>query len=167
MKVWIKLITKIWPKLQYNYNFADFIFVNHPVHIITKDKKLSPSAFIPFCDFGGDISALGVKIDGFKIPVCNSFQDKILNNKHCYEIDLNRFTNKNNLKRELKLGFNFLLDYNEDRQILVDKEVNGKKDISLASNIVEREKNLQATIYLNTLGKKGIPKKKIYTTLEY
>merc|ERR1711884_546578 len=32
----------------------DSTIINHPVHIMTKDKKkTSPSAFIPFCEFGG------------------------------------------------------------------------------------------------------------------
>ena len=26
--------------------------LNHPVHIIDKDQKFSPSAFIPYCAFG-------------------------------------------------------------------------------------------------------------------
>ena len=54
----------------------DSSIINHPVHIKTKDYKISPSAFIPFCDFGGSMSAMGVKIDQFDVPVCNSFQAK-------------------------------------------------------------------------------------------
>ena len=55
------------------------------------DKKFVIAAS---CSVSDDYSAMGVKIDNMDIPVCNSFQDKILNNKHCYEIDLNRFTNQ-------------------------------------------------------------------------
>ena len=67
---------------------------NHPVHFVTNGGELSPSAFIPFCEFGGNMSAMGVKIDQFDVPVCNSFQAKVLNDQLCYEVDLNRFTNK-------------------------------------------------------------------------
>ena len=44
---------------------------------------------------------MGVKIDQFAVPVCNSFQAKVLNDQLCYEVDLNELSNKNNLKREL------------------------------------------------------------------
>ena len=51
--------------------------VKHPVHFIGRANQDSPSAFIPFCDFGGDMSAMGTKVDQFDVPVCNSFQGKI------------------------------------------------------------------------------------------
>ena len=69
------------------------------------------------------MSVVGVKIDQFDVPVCNSFQAKVLNDQLCYEVDLNRFTNKVNWEDETKLGFNFIMDYNEDRQIKMDEEV--------------------------------------------
>ena len=63
---------------------------NHPVHIFDNtQKKLSPSSFIPFCDFGGNKEAMGVKIDKYQQPVCNSFEARILNDQLCYEIDPN------------------------------------------------------------------------------
>ena len=34
---------------------------NHPVHLIDENGDLSPTALIPFCDLGGDMSAMGVK----------------------------------------------------------------------------------------------------------
>ena len=38
---------------------------NHPVHIIDEDEELSPTALIPFCTFGGNMSVMGAKIDQF------------------------------------------------------------------------------------------------------
>ena len=116
---------------------------------------MSPSALIPFCDFGGNMSAVGVRINQFNIPVCNSFQDRILNDQLCYEVDLNRFSNKNNIKNELKLGFNFILDYNEDRQVTFNKQSNDKmdRDTSMAVKVVKSDDNQYASIYLNTVGK--------------
>ena len=35
--------------------------VNHPVHIIDRDGKLSPSAFIPFCELEGNMFSNGRK----------------------------------------------------------------------------------------------------------
>ena len=42
--------------------FSDIIqkYNNHPVHIIDMEGNLSPSAFIPFCEFGGNMSIMGI-----------------------------------------------------------------------------------------------------------
>ena len=126
--------------------------VNHPVHIINEKNMLSPSAFIPFCDFGGKMSAVGIKIKEFEYPVCNSFQAKILNDQLCYEIDLNRFADENNVADELDLGFNFIMDYNEDRQVTFEQTSDQEKEKSLARNLAADNKH-HAYIYLNTIGK--------------
>ena len=76
----------------YTDNEDSHKITNHPVHIFDKtQKKLSPSSFIPFCDFGGNKEAMGVKIDRFHMPVCNSFEARVLNDQLCYEIDPNIF----------------------------------------------------------------------------
>ena len=97
---------------------------NHPVHLMN-GKSLSPSSFIPFCEFGGDMNIVGTKIDQFDVPACNSFKAKILKDQLCYEIDLNEY--KSNFTSEnLKTGLTFLVDQNEDRQFswrLKDKRV--------------------------------------------
>ena len=54
---------------QVGYSEDEYLMINHPVHIMTRDHQMSPSAFIPFCDFGGNMSAMGVMIDKFKRPV--------------------------------------------------------------------------------------------------
>ena len=131
---------------------TDFAIINHPVHILTKENKMSPSAFIPFCEFGGNMSAMGVKIAQFDVPVCNSFQAKILNDQLCYEVDLNEFSDPSNIDKELELGFNFIMDYNEDRQISFLDFTRQKKH-GLAKNIVEHDKNKHAFVYLDTIGK--------------
>ena len=91
---------------------------SHPVHIIDKDDlRLSPSAFIPFCDFGGNMSAMGVKIDQFNVPVCTSFKEKVLNDQLCYEVDLNDYQDKQSFEEDLKVGFTMLIDVNSDREV--------------------------------------------------
>ena len=100
------------------------------------------------------MSAMGVEIEHFDVPVCNSFQAKILNDQLRYEVDLNLLSQKYNIKRELKLGFNFLMDYNEDRQVTLDNGVNKtKRNKTLASSILETDQDQQAFIYLNTIGR--------------
>ena len=98
------------------------------------------------------MSAMGVKIDQFDVPVCNSFQAKILNDQLCYEVDLNRFSNQENIDNELKLGFNFLMDYNEDRQVTFDQNTLRKKH-SLARSVAETDQDQHAFVYLNTIGR--------------
>ena len=133
---------------------------HHTVHLIDQEERLSPSAFIPFCEFGGNLTAMGRNIDQFNIPVqfgipvCNSFKEKILNNQLCYEVDLNKFSNKENIRNELESGFFFIMDYNEDRQITFDREfVREDDDDGLVSRIDESDENQHAFIYLNTIGR--------------
>ena len=80
------------------------------MHFISKEKKLSPSAFIPLCEFGGNMSSVGIFIDHMNVFLCNSFQAKVLNDQLCYEVDLNRISNKDNIENELKTGFVFIMD---------------------------------------------------------
>ena len=114
--------------------------------------SVSPSAFIPFCDFGGNMTSVGIKIDQFEAPVCNSFQAKLRNDQLCYEVDLNRFSNKDNIQNELDLGFNFLMDYNEDRQVTFKNKIlsTKQKEISMSRNA---QLNHDFYIYFNTIGK--------------
>ena len=99
------------------------------------------------------MSAMGTLIDHFDVPVCNAFGEKILNDQLCYEVDLNIFTNKGNIEKELKSGFAFIIDYNEDRQFTFDMEDMSEKDEDLVSKIVKSDDKGHAYIYLNTIGK--------------
>ena len=95
---------------------------------------------------------MGIKIDQFDVPVCNAFEAKIMNDQLCYEVDLNTFSDSNNIKKELEIGFNFLMDYNEDRQVTFDKN-HKRKELSLGNNVIESDQNQHAFIYLDTIGK--------------
>ena len=96
----------------------------NPIHIKQEDEDLSPSAFIPFCSYGSNMSSLGAKIDKFETTVCNSFKAKVLNHQLCYEVDVNNFIDKNIISQELNLGLSMLIDYNGDRQIGLVKQSN-------------------------------------------
>ena len=97
------------------------------------------------------MSSMGVKIDQFDVPVCNSFQAKIMNDQLCYEVDLNTFSDKNNLEKELEIGFNFLMDYNEDRQEKFEHNVK-QKELGLGNNVAASNQDQQAHVYLDTRG---------------
>ena len=86
---------------------------------------LSPSAFIPFCQFGENISAMGRQSDLFEIPVCNSFKAKIFYNQLCYEVDVTSifegfFFNP----KELQLGLSLLVDTNFNRHYSLQERLN-------------------------------------------
>ena len=79
-------------------------WTNHPVHIQDQDGKLSPTALVPFCEFGGNMSVMGVKIDQIDVPVCNSFRPKIKGNQLCYTVDPNKVVVQNiNLLENISL----------------------------------------------------------------
>ena len=124
---------------------------NHPVHIRDKDGEYSPSAFIPFCEFQGNMSVMGVKIDQFDVPVCNSFQEKILNDQLCYEVDLQNIKQEN-YDKDLKLGLAFLMDYNEDRNLSFYENIADSSLGSFGSKVDGSNENNHAFIYLNTIG---------------
>ena len=103
------------------------------------------------------MSVVGVKIDQFDDPVCNSFEARILNNQLCYEVDLNRFSNKSNIAKELESGFYFLMDYNEDRQVNIQSALSRKEEKSgISTNLLQSDKNGHAFIYLDTIGKENL-----------
>ena len=100
------------------------------------------------------MSVMGVKIDLFDVPICSSFQAKIMNDQLCYEVDLNKFSQKSNTKNELKLGFSFLMDYNEDRQVTFDHNIS-KKELGLV-NVASSDDDQHAFVYLDTVGRNNV-----------
>ena len=83
---------------------------------------------------------MGDMVETYELPVCKAFKTKIFNDQLCYEVDLNNVSNKNNIENELKLGFSFIIDYNEDRQVI--------------SHLYDFNKTSRdAFIYFNTIGK--------------
>ena len=96
------------------------------------------------------MDAMGTKVEGFKYSVCNSFEEKILNDQLCYEVDLEKFKDKKSINEQLENGLILILDYNEDRQTSID--FNGSKNIS-GQNILLLEEEDSVQIYLDTISK--------------
>ena len=90
---------------------------NHPIHIFEESGNLSPTAFIPFCLFGGNMKILGIESEKFKAPVCNSFKAKVRNDQLCYQIDLEAYKDMTNIEKQLKEGLVLIVDKNVDRQL--------------------------------------------------
>ena len=131
-----------------NFNSEiDFVktITNHPVHIVDLKGKISPSAFIPFCQFGvTEISSIGLNIDEFSIPVCNIFRETILVDQLCYQANIKDYLLEPN-SEDFKTGFTFLVDNNLDRQIATTKE----NSVLLDNNPNLSEFKTVSLIYIN------------------
>ena len=77
-----------------------------------------PSAFIPFCFFGSNLSLpiLGKKIDMFTYPICTNFTPKIFLGQICYQLDLED-VQEATLETGEENGLTLLLDYNEEKMM--------------------------------------------------
>ena len=130
---------------------------NHPVHILNKSDSFSPSAFIPFCDLGGNMELVGTNHKEFPIPVCSAFVKTILNNQVCYKIDVNEFIKEVTFDGQQKISLNLFLDYNEEKQYFGQKrDLRVNSSLSMSGNLisVKNKGNFnEAMIYFGTLGK--------------
>ena len=127
--------------------------MSHPVHILDDKGDLSPSAFIPFCEFGGNMSLLGVKDSNFKFPVCSAFRKKKVYGELCYQVNINEFK-KSFTERDLSRGLTFLLDYNEDRQLsenVVENVLPMKQHNNMVDKFVDFSDHHKAMIHIDTI----------------
>ena len=98
------------------------------------------------------MSATSRMEENFGLHVCEIFRAKILNDQLCYEVDLEELKSRDNFAKDLKLGLEFFMDYNEDRQVILEKNV----EFSLqneGTTIDQPADDKNAIIYLNTIGK--------------
>ena len=78
------------------------IVSNHPVHLVDEYGQSSPSALIPFCEFGGHLELLGYKMMDLQLPLCTAFNKRILNGQLCYEVDVNKHRSEPFTREELR-----------------------------------------------------------------
>ena len=116
---------------------------------------MSPSAFIPFCEFGGDISLMSQKHDDFSFPICNSFQKTIYKDRVCYEVDLNKYISKNSSReaiQDMKYGLILFLDLNGDRKNVNVDSYEETKTINFGDTILGLTEEDEAQIMIGSLG---------------
>ena len=88
-----------------------------------------------------------------EVPVCNSFKAKILNDQLCYEVDLKEYRDSNTkFDRNLKLGLVFFMDYNEDRQVVVEEDYEDNWVDSWVEVVDHDDYDKKGFIYINTIG---------------
>ena len=129
---------------------------NHPVHIMDSQGRLSPSAFIPFCEFRGSMSIMGDVNPFLDSHVCNMFQPKIRNGQLCYQVNVNKVKDQVKDKKDWKLGLTFILDYNDERMIRV--KTSRENRAASPNRLYKRknentEKKPEAIIYIETIGR--------------
>ena len=116
-------------------DFDEFsrIITNHPVHIHDDVGNMSPSAFIPFCQFGDtEMQEFGKYVLEFDIPICQIFKMTILKDQLCYKADINDYLSNMSIE-DFKTGFMILVDKNLDRQINAksyNNEFDNKQNLS-------------------------------------
>ena len=94
---------------------------SNPIHVKDEKGNLSPTALIPFCEFGGNMSTMGVKFDQYDFPFCYAFKAKILEGQLCYVVDPNKY--KRYLRNKDKIGLELYISLNEERKLSL-KELN-------------------------------------------
>ena len=129
--------------------------VNHPVHITQRTSaKLSPSSFIPFCEFGSDASIMGKRIDQFDFPVCDSFEEIIFEGQLCYQVSIEKIKTRKRLNQEdLKIGLTLLLDYNFDKTLRGSKTEKFKTTKNTTRGIVYFTETEEALVHIGTISK--------------
>ena len=110
----------------------------HPPHM-----KNSPSAFIQFCEYNGDMLSVGEHMDTFPLPVCTAFTPTVLQGQLCYTFDPD--TVQANISSHTP-SLMFLLDYNQDRDHFRIKD--DKEDVEESN-----PQDTEAMIYIHTLSK--------------
>ena len=103
--------------------------LGNPPHLSREEQF---SAFIPFCAFKTNlaISKPEIRLSNISLPLCSSFQPKILEGQLCYEINVNQTSGKGK-RNELMI----LLDYQEDLSIHQYVEEEGEIDLRIGTTL--------------------------------
>ena len=121
---------------------------NHPVHF-QEEESWNPTALIPFCEFGKDMSVMGIKTDQFDVPLCNSFRPKVVMDQLCYQVDPNIYKDRIDLNGELSISL--FIHYNEDRQFEESKYLDHSIIIDTIGQIKRNLGVINIVLYYSSL----------------
>lgn len=66
----------------------------------------------------------------FSFPICKSFTPKIFYDQLCYEVDVNKYLDQSqNKKDDVRIGLSFLIDNNENKQFKKREIIFAKGDM--------------------------------------
>ena len=133
--------------------------INHPVHITNHQGLFSPSAFIPFCAFGGEMGPMGQRIQHFSFPVCTAFRQHLVGDQLCYEVDANQyksgFSSAADLQTAMNIGLFLLIDQNSEydtRKYYDTAELRSERSINnIFHHYVKLEDTTKIKIYFHTI----------------
>ena len=120
-----------------------------------EDGALSPSAFIPFCEFGAEKSVMGQQIAEFDVPVCNKFRSVTMKGGQvCYQVDVSDFEDSVETDSGLRTGLTLWLDYNQEKQVTSGgSNQSVTSQTNFADKYLTEETGDKALIYVGTLGR--------------
>ena len=138
----------------------------HPVHFYHEENhQYYPTALVPFCQFGADMSETGRNSSLFSVPVCDVFKEKVINDQLCYQVDLNKFqANKTEKQRRLNFrdGLFLIIDINEEYQTdgyeILTKTTEENSAASLQSEYADTGEDKNFMIYIETISKMLVKK---------
>ena len=94
---------------------------------------------------------MGVKYEKINhFPVCNSFRPKMLMDQLCYEVDPNKYMK--NLDMKEKISLILLIDFNEDRQISMDKMITNETTEDTNLLILEKSE-VKGQVFIGSIGR--------------
>ena len=99
------------------------------------------------------MEVMGKKNDKFELPVCNTFRPQIVGDQLCYQVNINEFADKLDMKEASEDGLIILLDYNEELNPKIQEEnvkLNILKNLKSIQNL-DRD-STEATVHIKTLG---------------
>ena len=85
------------------------------------------------------MSVMGVKIDKFEVPFCNSFRPKIVMDQLCYTVDPNKYRDNIDLKGYLSLSL--LINFNEEKEMSVERFQTLAKDKAIIIETIGKINN--------------------------
>ena len=80
------------------------------------------------------MSLMGTKISQFSMPVCTSFEAKVLYDQLCYQVDVDKYKRKAGVKEITNVELTLLIDSNKERFITSTER---KKNRIIGDNIGE------------------------------
>ena len=110
---------------------------------------MNPSAFIPYCAIGGNMSMIGKQVENFTYPVCTHFEPTILYGQRCYRLNLD--TVEYTVRQGQEGGVSFIMDYNEERNLRFSEDNIEKSNTLVGGAEVASDKSRKAMIYIETL----------------
>ena len=99
------------------------------------------------------MTGVSEKVPEFDLPVCRSFTKTVIDGQLCYELEVDKFFAGHKKYQQLVKGLTFVLDYNEDRNLVRFREAEKTREVNIVDNIVNFEESNEALIYIKSISR--------------